>query len=137
MDKTKIDNLIIYLMAISSLAKDIHYTCEGDNFYGKHLFADKINENINEYIDQLKEICILGHGLRPAYSRYYLLETAEKLEYAAPDFKLMRNLLLLALGEIEGIDNLSKGDENLIGAIAQDLQNSLGLINIMYYKETK
>ena len=33
---------------------------------------------------------------------------------------------------IEGLNGISKGDENLIGAIAQDLQNHIGLINIMY-----
>lgn len=33
---------------------------------------------------------------------------------------------------IEQMRDTSRGDENLIGAIAQDIQNSVGLINIMY-----
>ena len=47
------------------------------------------------------------------------------------DFRLMHELMLNCLQEIEGIEGVSKGDENLIGAIAQDLQNNVGLLNIM------
>ena len=41
----------------------------------------------------------------------------------------MENLLTVALESIEKTKDLTKGEENLIGAIAQDLQTSLGLVN--------
>jgi hypothetical protein len=44
----------------------------------------------------------------------------------------MRELLTDTLEIIEHITGVSKGDDNLLGAIAQDLQNNIGLINIMY-----
>lgn len=131
MDRIKIDTLIVGLMAISHYAKDIHYNCDGANFYGNHLFADRIHENINEYIDQLKEICLLGHKISPLHSSEYLSRAAELVPNGA-DFRQMRDLMIDVLETIERIVNVSKGDENLIGAIAQDLQNNIGLINIMY-----
>lgn len=131
MDREKIDNLIISLMVISNYAKDIHYNCSGENFYGNHLFADRINDNINEYIDQLKEICLLGHNLKPLHSSEYLRNAASGIPLKA-SFSQMSELLLNCLMLIETMHGISKGDENLLGAIAQDLQNNLGLINIMY-----
>ena len=131
MERDKIDNLIIYLMAISNLAKDIHYNCQGSNFYGNHLFADRINENLGEYIDQIKEICLLGHSFKPLSSSEYLNRAAKTVPIE-PSFSSMSELILNTLMLIENIEGVSKGDENLLGAIAQDLQNNIGLINIMY-----
>lgn len=131
MDKGKIDKLITHLTAVVNYAKDIHYNCSGNNFYGNHLFADRIGEGINDYIDQLKEICLLGHKLIPLHSSEYLTRAAELIPSGA-DFKQMRDLLIDSLEIIEHITGMSKGDDNLLGAIAQDLQNNIGLINIMY-----
>ena len=131
MDREKIDSLIVYLMAISNLAKDIHYNCKGENFYGNHLFADRINENLGEYIDQVKEICLLGHGLKPLYSSEYLNRAAQTVPIEV-SFSSISELMLNTLMLIETINDTSKGDENLLGAIAQDIQNNKGLINIMY-----
>lgn len=131
MDTTKINSLIVSLLVISNYAKDIHYNCKGENFYGNHIFADRINENLSEYIDQLKEICLLGHGIKPLNSSDYL-KTASNSIPKDISFSQMSELILNALALIESIEGISKGDENLIGTIAQDLQNNLGLINIMY-----
>lgn len=131
MKRDKIDDLIIYLLAIANYAKDIHYNCSGPNFYGDHLFADRFIGNIYEYIDQLKEICLLGHNFSALHSSEYLKRASEIIPSGA-DFKSMRTLMVDALIIIEQIRDISRGDENLIGAIAQDIQNNIGLINIMY-----
>lgn len=130
MIKQDIDTLIIKLLAIANYAKDIHYNCSGANFYGDHLFADRLQEGLYDYIDQLKEICLLGHGLTVAHSSNYLKAASEIIPQDI-GFISMQNLLIGTLHHIEHIQNLAKGDENLIGAIAQDIQNNLGLINIM------
>ena len=130
MNRKLIDNLIIHLLAISNYAKDIHYNCSGANFYGNHLFADRIQENLAEYIDQLKEICLLGHNLKPLDSRIYLSEAAQIIPTGA-DFGNIRAIMIDTLKITEQIKDVSKGDENLLGAIAQDIQNNIGLINIM------
>ena len=131
MNRVQIDNLIIYLLAIANYAKDIHYNCTGPNFYGDHLFADRFTDNLYDYIDQLKEICLLGHGKKPLHSGEYLRRAADLLPVNV-SFSDMRVLMLNCLQDIENIDSLSKGDENLIGAIAQDIQNNVGLLNIMF-----
>ncbi len=131
MNKADFDNLIIHLLAIANYAKDIHYNCSGPNFYGDHLFADRFIDDIYEYIDQIKEICLLGHNLKPKHSSEYLKMAADIVPPGA-DFKSMRTLMVDTLVIIEQMRDVSRGDENLIGAIAQDIQNNLGLINIMY-----
>ena len=130
MNRELIDNLIVHLMAISHYAKDIHYNCAGANFYGNHLFADRIAENLSEYIDQLKEICLLGHQLKPLRANIYLYRVSDVIPLSI-SFRVMKNMLIETLDLIENIKEISKGDENLLGAIAQDIQNNVGLINIM------
>ena len=131
MDRQNFDNLIVHLTAIQNYAKDIHYNCKGDNFYSNHLFADRINDNLSDYIDQIKEICLLGHEIKPLHSSEYLNRAASIIPLDA-NFSQMSELLVNTLMIIEGIKDVSKGDDNLLGAIAQDLQNNVGLINIMY-----
>lgn len=129
------NKLISYLLAIANFAKDIHYSCHGESFYGKHLFADRIQENIYEFIDQIKEICLLGNDVEPLSSIEYLRQAADIIPVKKPtddktNFKEMQNLIIEALTVIEEIRDITKGEENLIGAIAQDLQNNLGLVNL-------
>lgn len=131
MDRSKIDSLISYLLAITNYAKDIHYNCSGANFYGNHLFADRFTENIYEYIDLLKEVCLLGHNYKPLHSSEYL-KMAANLVPAGAEFNSIRTLMIDCLIVTEELRNISKGDENLIGAIAQDIQNNIGLLNIMF-----
>lgn len=130
----KINQLICYLLAIQNFAKDIHYSCHGESFYSKHIFADRIQDGLYDYIDQLKEICLLGNEIEPLPSGEYLSRATSliplKTDSDLNNFKSMKDLLIDSLALIEGLDNLTKGEENLIGAIAQDLQNMLGLINL-------
>ncbi|MBQ2285579.1 MAG: hypothetical protein II244_07940 [Clostridia bacterium] len=127
-----INKLIAELIAICSFCKDIHYNSKGDAFYGKHLLADRVQENINEYIDQIKEICILGNDEKTLPSAEYLLKATSFIPAIQNEdkanFKSLENLLINTLSLIERMEG-TKGEENLYGNIAQDLQNSLGLIN--------
>lgn len=128
----KVNNLICSLIAIQNFCKDIHYNAKGDAFYSKHLLADRVQDNINEYIDQIKEICIIGSSEKTLPSKEYLLQAIKFIpaitENDQENFKSLENLLVMTLANIEQLEG-TKGEENLFGAIAQDLQNSLGLIN--------
>lgn len=127
-----INKLIAQLIAIGNFCKDIHYNSKGDAFYGKHLLVDRVQENISEYIDQIKEICILGNDEKTLPSSEYLLQATRFIPTIQQEdkvnFKSLENLLINALSLIEQMEG-TKGEENLYGNIAQDLQNSLGLIN--------
>lgn len=130
----KFNKLICYLLALANFAKDIHYSCHGDAFYGKHLFADRIQENLYEFIDQIKEICILGNEEEPLPSGEYLSRATSlippKSDNDLENFKNMQALMLNTLTHIESMDGLTVGEENLIGNVAQDIQNNLGLVNL-------
>lgn len=131
--REQIDNLIVVLIAIDNFSKDIHYTAHGEAFYAKHLLVDKFN--FDESIDLLKECCLLGHDERPLASVEYLQRAINLL--AIPEenndkknFETLNDLINRALQQIADMQNLSKADENVIGGIAQDLQQYRGLINL-------
>lgn len=142
-----INKLIALLIAIKGYAKNIHYTVHGNAFYGKHLFADKIagagednDEVIDGYIDLLKEVCILGHGFDTLSTEEYYNNSLELFPETSNDddqlnFANMLTLLVQTLDFIENLKGLSKGDENLIGAIAQDLQQNVGLLSLQIKKD--
>ena len=135
-----INKLIVLLIAVKGYAKNIHYTVHSSAFYGKHLFADRIaganyddDEIIDGYIDLLKEVCILGHGFEPLSTEEYYNNSLELFPETSENddqlnFANMLTLLVQTLDFIENLKDLSKGDENLIGAIAQDLQQNAGLL---------
>lgn len=127
-----INKLIAQLIAIQNFCKDIHYNCKGDAFYSKHLLADRVQDNINEYIDQIKETCILGNDMKTLPSGEYLLKATSFIPSIQEDdkanFKSLENLLVVTLGTLEALEG-TKGEQDLYGAIAHDLQNNLGLIN--------
>lgn len=125
------NTLIAFLMAIEGKAKDIHYTCSGDDFYGKHLFADRIADGIDEFIDQIKETCLLGKGTKPLFAYQYFKMADDKLN-ADTSFKSLLNLILDCLAHIENMNNVSRGDSKLLDDIANKLQNDKGLLHIMF-----
>ena len=128
-----IDSLIVALIAIEEFSKDIHYTCHGDSFYAKHLLVDKFN--FDNSIDLLKECLLLGNDERPKSSKFYLnmaqlllVEPKENDDRA--NFIILHNYIDETLKVINNLENLTKADENVIGGIAQDLQQYKGLVNL-------
>lgn len=131
--KEKINELIIYLIIIKEFSKDIHYTCHGDAFYGKHLLVDKFNWD--EHIDLLKECCLLGNGERPLSSYEYLTNAIDNIPKPKENddkfnFKTLADILRNALTKIDEIEIINSADSNVIGNIAQDIQQYNGLVNL-------
>ena len=128
-----INKVIEYLIAIQNFAKDIHYNCKGEAFYSKHLLADRISDNLSEYLDNIKEVFFMAADKAPLPSGEYLSRATSLIpELSQGDkqnFESLRNLLVNALEHLENLKDLTKGEENLIGAIAQDLQTGLALVN--------
>ena len=131
--REQIDDLIVNLMVIQEFSKDIHYTCHGEGFYGKHLLVDKFN--FNDDIDLLKECCLLGNGDRPLASKEYVEKAYLKLAIPSKDddkvnFAFLGKILYELLEIIDNMQDLSKADENVIGGIAQKLQQYKGLVSL-------
>ena len=128
-----INRLIVYLLAIANFSKDIHYNCKGDSFYSKHLLCDRISDNLYSYIDGIKEVFFLAADKEPLPSVEYLNFAMSQIPQISKDDKAcfisLATLLVQTLQLIEELQDLTKGEENLIGAIAENLQTSLGLIN--------
>lgn len=131
MNRKHIDTLITYLMAIKYFAKHLHYNCSGKNFYSNHKFADRFIIDFDEYIDQLKETCLLGYNHSPLHPDDYLRNSAELIPLNS-DFNSMLILMVDTLCFIDSIPQLSRGSEDLIGNIAKSIQNNVGLLNIMF-----
>ena len=137
----EINQLIAFLVAIKGYAKNIHYSSHGYDFYGKHLFADLISDPLDGFIDSIKEVCLLGHlpeGVRPLETSEYdamakALYPELRIDDDAQNFVNMQNLIIQALELIDTLE-LSKGEENLIGNIAEHLQKMNGLLNLNNFK---
>lgn len=132
--KININTLIVFLMRIDNFNKDIHYHAHGDAFYSKHIFADKFE--FNAEIDKLKEVALLGMGIRPLASVDYLMLAGSELERPSEtsdkeNFKILYSMIEETLKGINSINAESnKGVENLIGAIAEKLMQYKGLLNL-------
>ena len=127
------NNLISLLITIQEFSKDIHYTCHGESFFGKHLLVDKFD--FSDSIDLIKECCLLGRGLRPLSSKEYLTNASNNLVAPKEDndkenFLTLQKYIQEALHQIQALTDLTKADENVIGGIAQDLQQYYGLLNL-------
>ena len=114
----QMNKLICLLMAIEGKAKDIHYNCHGNNFYGNHLFADRIADGLDDYIDQIKETCILGHGERPLQATEYFSACTKYINGLGNDFSDILHLIVECLAHIESMQNISRGDGKLLDDIA-------------------
>lgn len=132
-----INKLICYLLAIANFAKDIHYSCKGEAFYSKHLLADRIQEGLYDFIDSIKEICLLGNDILPSPSGEYLAMTMNLLPPVETDdrknFQNMQKLLidcLVLMQEMLQDKDTPRAEVSLIDGIAQDLQQKLGLVNL-------
>lgn len=135
MEKT--NKLICYLVAIANFAKDIHYTCRGEAFYSKHLLADRIQDGLYDFIDQIKETCLLGNDILPLPSGEYLAMAMNLLPPLENDdkknFQAMQKLLidcLVLMQEMLTDNNTARAEVSLVDGIAQDLQQKLGLVNL-------
>lgn len=123
----KFNNLIIHLMAIEGYAKDIHYNIAD---YSIHLFADRVQDDLSDFIDEIKENCILAKGKDVLKSSEYLLN-ASKLIPNNISLNELKNLLVDVLVVLEQINELSLGDGDLLGRIGSKIQNNLGVLNII------
>lgn len=128
----KVTNLICSLIAIQNFCKDIHYNAKGEAFYSKHLLADRIQNNFSDYIDRIKEVAILGNDEVALPSGEYLSRATSLIPELEEDdkknFQSLENLIVNTLMSLQEMES-TMGEDNLYGEIAEDLQNSLGLIN--------
>lgn len=130
------NDILCLLLAIRMISKDIHYMAFGPSFYSDHLLADNIQDDIDKFIDEINEVHYMGKGNEPPKSSYVL---AGAMKYMPEIYSNLDNAWLI-LGKaidmtLEKMDEineqdvmLSLGDKDLLGRIANYLQQKNGFI---------
>jgi DNA-binding ferritin-like protein len=126
--------LIILLSIIEGLATDLHYNASGPSFYGMHLMADRVREPIHGFIDSIIEVAFLGNGLAAPSAKAISERTATRLPALGTDaptlIKAIDSALATTIAHITKTnDKLPIGEQNLVGGIAESLQQSRGFIH--------
>lgn len=121
--------LLQRITAINSYAKDCHYNFQT---YGQHQLADVNQENLLEYKDLINEVCYLGLGMDAPESDEVLSGALNFIPEVSEDDQAnlarLKLLVKMTLIHIEDMKLETRGIENLVGAIAQDLQQLHGLL---------
>lgn len=121
--------LLQRITAINSYAKDCHYNFQT---YGQHQLADVNQENLLEYKDLINEVCYLGLGMDAPESEEVLEGALKFIPEVSEDDQVnlarLKLLIKMTLIHIEEMKLETRGIENLVGSIAQDLQQLHGLL---------
>lgn len=121
------------LWALKFSISDLHYLSQKENFYSDHKFADELRDDIDEWIDEVNEVCFLGEEKNAPYSKDVVLEASNLIvpiqSNPTEQFKKISESIKQILIYIqETSEQTSVGEQNLIGGIAQELQQRYGLI---------
>lgn len=134
------EKLLSMLYALYFGVSDVHYWVKGSSFYGNHKFADLIRYGDNDddnilmgYIDDINEVCFLGSELETPYSKDVIANAMSYIPVKTNDeeqmFQNIKGLVYSILAHIESLmPDASSGEANLLGNIAQDLQQRYGLL---------
>ena len=127
-----INDIIVKLMVIANFAKDIHYTCKGEGAYGKHLLADLVHDDIDDFIDKLKENAILGQHELPLPSKQYLKMASEQTpdvsENDVTNFNTLASVIDDLRKALETTETKTRGVASLFDNIGEHLDKAYGLI---------
>lgn len=132
------ENIIINLEVIKALSKDLHYILKGNNFYGNHLLMDRIQEDMQGFIDDIKENYFMFRGWDVPLNKDIFSKVSEVLSNIQKDSNIptINELTIQIKNSIYFIESyirdnkeeLTAGDMDLLGRISSNLQKSSGLI---------
>ena len=127
-----INDIIVKLMVIANFAKDVHYTCKGEGAYGKHLLADLVHGDINDFIDELKENALLGQHELPLPSKQYLKmaseQTPDVAESDVANFNTLASIIDGLRKMLEDTEAKTRGIASLFDKIVEHLDKAYGFI---------
>ena len=129
------NNLICRLLAIKEFCKDIHYSVYGLEAISLHKFADQVQANISDYIDEIKEVCLLGNNFKPLASKEYMQQAITIIPDCPKDnkekFEVLKGLIGVTLDNLPKTTMTKEAESSIFDKIAEDLQKSVGLINLI------
>ena len=130
------EQIICDLVAIKSAAKGIHYRTYGEKFWGDHLLADRVVEDLDDFIDEIFENYYLGKGDDAPQQKMVMSVAVSMIPLVDNDitkaFGHLDELIINCLSELQMIEennqDLTLGDKDLMGRICSDLQKKHGFI---------
>lgn len=134
MDLSAIYKLICYAEAARNFAKDAHYNAKYNSFYGNHIFDDRLADKWAGYVDDIKELFYLGSETPTPPSKQILQDTLPLIPDITENTHENNILLYRFFSDFHDHINSLKaadmtiGEENLIGEIAQLIQANKGLL---------
>jgi len=124
--------LIVLLMIIQSFAKDIHYTAKGPAFYAKHIFVDLVGDDIDGFIDDIKENVFLGQGIVPPASKNLFMAAAVGAQEVMPldvaNFMILKEFVDKVRELIKDMEAPSRGANSLLDSIGEHMDKMSGLL---------
>lgn len=125
-------DLLVKLAALYGSCKNYHYSAKGFDFWGNHLFGDRLSEEILDYMDSIQEVCFLGRNL-PAVCWGEIFSLAEtQVAFGDNPLSIMQGIKDLVLSILNDISDCQEectaGEQDLMGKIAFSMQQNLGFI---------
>ena len=121
--------LLCRLQAISSFAKDCHYHF---NEYSQHLLADVNEDDLEEQIDLINEVCYLGQGEEAPAKKDILAGALDYMAQPSNDekenFAKLKLMIKECLVYLEQTEAQTRGTNALLDNIAMTLQQLHGLL---------
>lgn len=111
-------------------AKQLHYNVSGSNFYSDHLLMDRIQEELIDFEDEIKENYYMANGEKVPPEKE-ISSTAANLLPINISMEDLQEFLIEALNSINdlSVDSKDAAEQDLLGKISSNLANSLGLLN--------
>ena len=132
--------LIVYLEVIRAIAKTIHYEYKGGNFYSIHKLMDRVQKDIYDWQDSIKEDYFMCYGLKvPSFVDVYSQVITELNSLESIDIGTLMSTINQTIAHIEELcatdgfesnepNTLTQGVLDLLGEISRSLCNSQGLL---------
>lgn len=120
------------MLALYGSLKNLHYCCKGQQYYGMHIMADRLIEDIDPLgvIDHINEHML---GLEGTFIPFQEIVCKEEIASTDPraclnDVKrLLRNICRII--QNTNYDDLDKGIESYLTGVLDNVISSLGFIN--------
>lgn len=134
--------LISLLELVRAIAKDIHYDFVGENFYSVHQLMDKVQDELTDFQDEIKENYFMCNELPvPTFkSMYEECLSLMKEEYPESNLESLKTAIRETIAHIEAVTKgdgkdaseiwgLTNGDIDLLGRISSNLRKSFALVS--------
>lgn len=124
--------ILAKLTAIKGFAKDIHYTAEGESFYGIHLLMDRVVDGLDDFIDSINEVVYMEKGVEPPASREVLKYATAYIPVVSDNkgsLSLLDKLIIETIDEINSYGTEDRAENSLLDSISQDLRLKHGLVS--------